>query len=281
MTRMIAIALLCLSCHGLAQPVVIFGDSLSDEGRVYALMEELFPDPDFYYQGRFSNGPIWAEYAFPDRLNFAYGGALANHDNIFSSDFDDLLDNTGVFDQIDEYFAQSPDNIAETTFIIYVGPNDMLAMTDFDDPNTPSSIVEIVDNIEASVIRLKKAGATDITVIGMADLSLTPYVRHSASLFQQRVITRATIRFNKKLIDMADALDIHYFPADEVMEAIMADAAANGLINVSDACLTVVNGEGVVCDNPDAYLFWDNVHPTTFVHGLFARLYMNRSGLMP
>jgi len=42
--------------------IVIFGDSLSDNGNLYAQTKKLVPDARQYYQGRFSNGPVWVEY---------------------------------------------------------------------------------------------------------------------------------------------------------------------------------------------------------------------------
>src|ERR1700722_9994900 len=44
------------------QKLIIFGDSYSDNGNVYQLTQEAIPNSLRYYQGRFSNGPAWAEY---------------------------------------------------------------------------------------------------------------------------------------------------------------------------------------------------------------------------
>ncbi|KAJ2667887.1 hypothetical protein GGH99_006550, partial [Coemansia sp. RSA 1285] len=39
----------------------IFGDSLSDTGRLHTMTFGLVP-PEPYWEGRFSNGPLWIEY---------------------------------------------------------------------------------------------------------------------------------------------------------------------------------------------------------------------------
>ena len=41
--------------------IVFFGDSLSDNGNLYKLFYKILPKSPPYYNGRFSNGPTWAE----------------------------------------------------------------------------------------------------------------------------------------------------------------------------------------------------------------------------
>ena len=78
--------------------VISFGDSLSDTGNVFAFIGE--PPPP-YFQGRFSNGPVWTELlaggagsmnspfqgtGVTGNVNLAFGGArtdlLANLNNV-------------------------------------------------------------------------------------------------------------------------------------------------------------------------------------------------------
>ena len=65
----------------------VFGDSLSDTGNVQVFSEGEIPPSTVYFEGRFSNGPVWIEYLAtglglptPEASqrggnNFAYGGA--------------------------------------------------------------------------------------------------------------------------------------------------------------------------------------------------------------
>jgi hypothetical protein len=56
-------------------------------------------------------------------------------------------------------------------------------------------------------------------------------------------------------------------------EDVLANAANFGFANVTDACLM---GDpftgGTVCAQPEAHLFWDDIHPTAMAHAILAEL---------
>eukprot|EP00200_Dunaliella_tertiolecta_P001454 CAMPEP_0202348336 /NCGR_PEP_ID=MMETSP1126-20121109/6309_1 /ASSEMBLY_ACC=CAM_ASM_000457 /TAXON_ID=3047 /ORGANISM="Dunaliella tertiolecta, Strain CCMP1320" /LENGTH=550 /DNA_ID=CAMNT_0048940007 /DNA_START=103 /DNA_END=1755 /DNA_ORIENTATION=+ len=59
--------------------VLVFGDSLSDQGNLYAATLKTIPGED-YYEGRFSNGEIWVDVLNNNSYtvaNYAIGGATA------------------------------------------------------------------------------------------------------------------------------------------------------------------------------------------------------------
>jgi phospholipase/lecithinase/hemolysin len=81
-----------MAAHAATAPysqIVVFGDSYNDVGNIHALAAAHGIDypPAPYYQGRFSNGPIWIEHvaasfglpmlpsAAPGGTDFAVGGA--------------------------------------------------------------------------------------------------------------------------------------------------------------------------------------------------------------
>ncbi len=68
--------------------IVAFGDSLSDKGNLYSLTGDTIPPSPPYYQGRFSNGPVWVEdvakYLGIPLADYALGGANTDNTNIIS-----------------------------------------------------------------------------------------------------------------------------------------------------------------------------------------------------
>eukprot|EP00200_Dunaliella_tertiolecta_P004149 CAMPEP_0202339008 /NCGR_PEP_ID=MMETSP1126-20121109/1053_1 /ASSEMBLY_ACC=CAM_ASM_000457 /TAXON_ID=3047 /ORGANISM="Dunaliella tertiolecta, Strain CCMP1320" /LENGTH=399 /DNA_ID=CAMNT_0048929495 /DNA_START=75 /DNA_END=1274 /DNA_ORIENTATION=+ len=69
--------------------LIVFGDSLSDQGNVYDLTNQTEPHHRLYFQGRFTNALCWVDYldhnvegkawegAQWDVINYAYGGSTA------------------------------------------------------------------------------------------------------------------------------------------------------------------------------------------------------------
>ncbi|KAJ9075901.1 hypothetical protein DSO57_1031228 [Entomophthora muscae] len=62
--------------------LVVFGDELSDTGNLFKATNFTTPDPNYFFQGRFSNGPVWSDFiqnvtVLDSVANFAVGGATA------------------------------------------------------------------------------------------------------------------------------------------------------------------------------------------------------------
>ena len=66
------------------------------------------------------------------------------------------------------------------------------------------------------------------------------------------------------------------FDVDTVLAEIIADPSRFGIRNTTNECIltpSCVNGPKSV---QDTYLFWDDVHPTTFVHEYLAEIVGNQ-----
>ena len=180
--------------HAQFSQLVVFGDSLSDNGNVFAASGNTTPPPP-YFEGVFSNGPVWADllaerWGIP-QTNLAFGGALSGITN--SGNGAAPTDGTlsvyaaaplpGVLAQIQLYAAQTggaadPDAL----YVVFVGGNDFLQLAqdpmvlgafgasiglDPFDPgfatNLAGAIINLtLDNITSNDARLFLGGANTI-----------------------------------------------------------------------------------------------------------------------
>src|SRR5689334_21238030 len=89
MKKILIYLMLLLTCINVHEEkinkLIFFGDSLTDDGNLYALLLHVIPKSPPYFEGRFSNGPTWAEGVgkyYHDKYSssykdYAYGGATA------------------------------------------------------------------------------------------------------------------------------------------------------------------------------------------------------------
>lgn len=188
--------------------LVVFGDSLSDAGRLKHRME-VFPGSP-YWLGRFSNGPVWTDYlelaaALPIQ-NRSYGGASINPPlDLDESGLVGFVKDEGRFfvsgslaDQVDSYIADqysSPaiDRPDITAYVIWAGANDYISkepvtglITTF--LNTTrgefgykSVTDDTVNGMLEQVRVLYQAGARRFMVVNMPDLGWSPIVLQNDS----------------------------------------------------------------------------------------------------
>ena len=108
--------------------LVVFGDSISDNGNVFRASGGTFPGFP-YYQGRFSNGPIWIDdlAAIPGVVgqpteDLAYGGARTD------TNIDPRL--PGMQAEVGGYLALHPVVDPNALYIVWGGGNDYLERAD-------------------------------------------------------------------------------------------------------------------------------------------------------
>ena len=153
--------------------LVYFGDSLSDNGNLFRLIGQ--PPSPPYFEGRFSNGPTYAEIVpgllGVTALNYAFGGAEAVTGNGNPDEFAAI----NLTAQVDRYLASlggqpAPDG---TAAVLFIGNNDYLraSMT----PQPPAALIAgVLANVDASVQRLLDAGVDKIILFTLPGIDLTP-----------------------------------------------------------------------------------------------------------
>jgi phospholipase/lecithinase/hemolysin len=139
-------------------------------------------------------------------------------------------------------------------FLLWGGVNDFRQ----NPPGSGSPAIAVSD-ILTMVAELQGVGAKHILVTGMPDLSLTPayYGNVSAQAFSQT--------FNSLLVTSLPA-GVTYFDTYDFMHGVVTDPAAYGLTNVTTPCLVGTTP----CADPNQYLFWDALHPTTAADAIWA-----------
>lgn len=246
--------------------LTVFGDSLSDVGNIDNATVGFQPGSG-YFDGRFSNGALYVEYlaaslGLPEIApstdggrNHAFGGAWAGDqpDGIEELFVEDLEE------QVPNYLAQRTP-MADELFVVFAGGNDLV--------NDPTNVAAAIGSIRDELGRLADAGARHFLVPNLLPLGLVPRFRGTADEVSRN---DAAALFNAQLAGVlddleADVADASVYRLDLAMlfDQVFADPSAFGLTNVTDAAM------GLTGIDADAYLFWDDLHPTTAGHALFA-----------
>lgn len=277
--------------------IVVFGDSLSDTGNVAYLTESQYfirlPGPIINYtDGHFTDGvdtkPYarnffgnWVEQfaaslpshpAVTDSLdggtNYAYGFATTGTGTSTlgfgpANLFPVQVENIGQ--QITDYLSKHPKIDNHTLFIIWGGAIDVLYATG------PGDIVNAAFRQVLNIQRLIDAGATQFLVVNVPPLGLIP--RLNGSPTESVAATSGAALFNAYLKTGVAVLKDFYWwrhlrvyqlDTFRLLSGIVAAPAAYSLSNVTTP------SQGDVQANPDTYLFWDDIHPTTRGHNIVA-----------
>jgi outer membrane lipase/esterase len=286
--------------------VFVFGDSISDTGNVFEATDDDVPVSPPYFDGRFSNGPVWveqfaevlgleAEAVLRGGTNFAVGAARASRDVDFvigDEEFTvpslpsqiDLFfgaQTTNIFDKFKDFFFDRDKADDDALYIIFIGGDDLRDVVlnldgGFDGPTT---ITRAVENIAEAIRDLEDEGARRFLVANVPNPGLSPETARrglDAVMLATDLATSFNTQLKEKLDDLEADLGITIFRLDvfAFLNEIVADPEAFGFTNVTDPCLEGDTPEfigGTPCANPDDFLFWDIMHATTKAHALLAQ----------
>jgi phospholipase/lecithinase/hemolysin len=255
--------------------LVFFGDSLTDNGNLFALTGGQQP-PSPPYAGRFSNGPTYAEYV-PGRIgvtvqNYAFGGAEASTEATDSP----LQKLINLNSQVDTYLGKlggqpAPDGTAAALFI---GNNDYLRYNPAS--GNPPPVAEVIGSINAQVQRLLAAGVDKILLFTLPSVAVTPLggTLTPAQLAGAEAINAANngLLANLAATYAAAGVDVTLVDTARFAREIDADGETFGLLMTD---IPVIGGNGLPTGitnlfAPDEIAFFDGIHPTTAAHGATA-----------
>jgi len=257
------LALICLSKQALSFPytqIYVFGDSLSDTGRLFEATS-LPPSP--YFEGRVSNGKLWIEelaetlnLTYNPDTNFAWAGATSGTANVNG---DDLI---GVQQQLDNYLNNNQTADENALYVVWAGANDFSESV----PDITKSISKIV----TVVSKLRQHGAKHILVPNLPPLDKTPRAITSGNGAALAPIITA---FNNSLAQQLAAFDVIQVDIPTAFEMFQTPKVVTPplgkLKNMTDACFDFKT----ICNNPDEYFYWDDLHPTVIGHKAIALVF--------
>ncbi len=241
--------------------MVVFGDSNSDTGNLYRATKRKNPPRSRYYNGRFSNGPLWIEYVrsklrIPVRVE-AYGGARSGYGG-----------GRGLRRQVDNYIAKRRGRVdPRTLFFIWVGANDAEQLAKGKSEYAVSR--QATNHIATAVAQIASAGGRIFAVANMANLGKTPIARSDRRISPSQ-LTRFSRRFNS---DLRRALrpigqSVKIVDVYPLLGAIQARPKRYGLSDARKSCLAIK------CREPNRFLFLDGKHLTTQGHRQLANYIM-------
>lgn len=264
--------------------VIAFGDSLSDNGNYYRLVDKLTPltpqdgsPPLPYFYGRYSNGPVAVELLAANLglplHDFAVGGAtsgLTNEDPRFPQ--------SGVLGQVQDFVATNEKLDDDALYVVWGGANDFLGATNLGTPGVAQAIIATaISNLTQSIGLLYAHGARHFLVPNLPDLGLIPLNRGAQAPGATYLSTTFNQAFAGALQELGQQLthaDIHMVDVAALLHSVAASPDSYHFQNVTDECVSdptyfcILNSFN---GGPAAgFLFWDAVHPTASAHALLA-----------
>jgi phospholipase/lecithinase/hemolysin len=295
---LIGVFLFLSAAHAMASSlnkIVVFGDSLSDNGNLYEYMGHNMPMSPPYYKGRFTDGPVWIEHLakhyFPEHpeahlLDYAFGGAAIDNE-----DADDMDDEEGDMSSLDrglDSYLLAHNGKADTSslYVIWIGSNNYLALPDALD----AEVAYVRTGLRRAVDRLVDKGAKHIMLVGLPDLGKTPMAGEfeaEANLTylsnQHNMILEEDIQ---KLRETRPEVEWFFLNVNEMFLEAINHPLLYDFVNVTSACNesldympsaqstsedvlpTKLGGLNTLSCNQ--YLFFDQLHPSGRGHEYIA-----------
>lgn len=290
--------------------VIIFGDSLTDTGRLKSMVTEKNQALGNALQPSFVTNPdpVWASIlagyygktAKPNTqtdqtgTNFAVGGARSGDE----VNWNGFLTVPSTKTQIATYLAQTGGKTdPNALYVMWIGSNDLFAAANAKTTDdAQKAIANSVTRTVQDIATLNHLGVKAILVPNVPDLSLTPRAIYAESLqagVQAKAKLAATL-YNRGLYSALNGIHANIIPANTF--ALLQEAVANkeafgfkntagtacklpartsgadDVASTSLACTTV----NLVEDGAnDSYAFADDIHPSGRTHRILAQYYQS------
>jgi outer membrane lipase/esterase len=281
----------------------IFGDSLSDAGTLAAAISA----PTAY--SKFTTNPnnVWNEnlgarygigvspvysttnYVFTPNAtsnNFAVGGARVDLDpGVLPGPLSFMEPSVpSVSAQVTNFLSRGPVD-SNALYAVWAGANDAFyQFGGVDSYGLP--VKDALTNIQTAALaeagqiaRLQDAGAKNLIVIGMPNISVTPYGVETGPRGME-LFDVMTTTFNNTLKNSIAGRNLLYFDSSAALKAIIDDPSRFGLTNTTQTacggntsslgCVPGVTPGSVTAEQAATFLFADYVHPSGTTHSVIS-----------
>ncbi len=295
------LAALFFSVQAAAAPIekiVVFGDSMSDNGNLYEYMKRDLPMSPPYFEGRFTNGPVWIElltdmyYPKTNRahlLDYAFGGAGISEEVDDDDDDDEVL--FTLRREVDSYLLTHHDKADNASlYVIWMGSNNYLGVPE----DVDAAVDAVILGIKHDMQRLIARGAKQFLIMNVPDLGKIPAARDFDAV---ALLTELSLRHNAVLKETIaemgredSSLQLFYFDVRSSLDEILETPAHFGFTNTTDTCYEeMVNNPSeksilrmvsrvkarTSVDACTGYVFFDPVHPSGPIHAILAERVKN------
>lgn len=257
--------------------IFVFGDSLSDIGNAYKYTFGSIPKSPPYYKGHFSNYKIWIEYLadilnIPENslIDYAFGGAKVIYDG-------EGFPSPSLKDQIETYLSFNDFIDPSALYVVWGGSNDIINHNFHAD--NMDKMHNIIYVLQTEIEKLITRGAKYFIIPSVADLGKNPQTwnLHDPNISYNN--SEKSKIYNQLLREMIFNLEQKYsqikiisFDILPLLNSALSNPQKFGFNVVYKPCnpYWVTSYGDEICNNPDDYIFFDELHPTTKIHRLFA-----------
>lgn len=235
------------------------------------------PSPITIINGQPQVSPYFNGATATNSVNFAFGAAQTGTQGVGESGelIPGMLTQVGWFeDDLLDVAGQQADQ--DALYIVWGGPNDYQLVSE-------PEPMETVGNLAEAVQTLYDLGARNFLVPNLPDLGKTPRALSMGDDISMNLTQLSQIHntlLNRSLGDLSQLNNINIAQLDafSLLNKTIANPEQFGFTNVTDSCIETLGDDGKldgtqafeVCNNPDEYLFWDGIHPTTVAHAQLA-----------
>jgi uncharacterized protein (TIGR03437 family) len=265
---------------------VVFGDSLSDNGNLYIgtkLLGDPTPGPPMYATGEYTDGTnsvpstsgplgLWIEQlaaimnlpvpqpfaSASGGSNYAVAGALTGINPKFSPAAPTAVPN--LTDQLNLFLAAKHTPAVNALYVFWGGSNDIL--------QSVNPAATAAANVQGNIDTLATAGAKYFLWANLTPLGEVP---ESINTSNRSALDAASVAYNQamnsaiaQLKTAHPGITIVTLDAYSLFLASTQNPSLYGYTNVTSPA----QGMNV---NPNTYLFWDMLHPTTVGHSYIAK----------